>query len=238
MESVWELWHDQAIKPIVFDCHEGFIFRNYSIRKWIFPVLQKRYRTHFKLSSSLTFTKFTLNPFIEYLPLANFLEMIRHCWNANTHSWDFSLWQFDVDFVQQIFLYVDRKLQKDVFYPFDHQDSYHQNGTSESRDALSDLKSIPQPMLSLYKQLFGRNYDQAWTHAKNLDASLLFSCSWLGASELQNQILKEVIEIWKRKHFNHLEYDFFPTTTVKIISKNSIKTIYTKMIVVSEQPKC
>ena len=57
--------------------------------KSIIPVPQKRYRTHFKSSSSLTFTKFMQNQFIEFLPLANFLKMIQYCWNVYSHSWDF-----------------------------------------------------------------------------------------------------------------------------------------------------
>ena len=42
-----------------------------------------------------------------------------------------------------------------------------------------------------------QNYDQFWTERK-VNASLLFSCLWLGAYNIQNQILKCDKKLTKR----------------------------------------
>ena len=62
-----------------------FITSHYAIKKWIIQVLSKQYWTHFKKLSSLIFTEFKWNPFIQFLHLASFLKMIQYCWNAYTH---------------------------------------------------------------------------------------------------------------------------------------------------------
>ena len=80
------LRHDQAIEPIAYDCHKGsfFVTSCYSIKNGSFE-FHRNSIEHTSKRWALTFTEFTWNPLIELLPLANFLEMIRYCWNADTH---------------------------------------------------------------------------------------------------------------------------------------------------------
>lgn len=56
-----------------------------SIMESIMRISQMQYQTTFLTSNSLTFPEFMRNSFIEFLYLANILEMVRYCWNADTH---------------------------------------------------------------------------------------------------------------------------------------------------------
>ena len=54
----------------------------------------------------------------------------------------------------------------------------------------------------------------------------LFLCSGLGAYNLHIQILKVMVENWQRRHFNHLEYEFFYSTSIKIMLEKNINSVY------------
>ena len=66
------------------------------------------------------------------------------------------------------------------------------------------------------KHFIKQNHDQAWTRAKKVNVSILFSCTWFGVYNVQNQILKEVIENLQKRHFNHLQWEFFIQLMLKV----------------------
>lgn len=50
--------------------------RSNTIKKWIIRISGMQHRTHFKTYNSLISTECMWNPFNEFLPLANFLQML------------------------------------------------------------------------------------------------------------------------------------------------------------------
>ena len=148
-----------------------FMTSHYSINKRIFWFLQNQHQTHFKTSSFLTFTKLILLKYWHPLP-------------------EIFLWFFKVTFVQKVFWDVGHQMWMDIFYPLDLQDSYPHNKTSKTSAILFN----PQWFLHMLFTAIWEVLRQSLNSCKKVNAALLFSCSWLGAYNFQNQILEQRME--------------------------------------------
>ena len=128
---------DQAIEPIIYDCHKGFIFRLKSLFDQEMNTLQKVELFYFgwihmeliyRFSSSCSFSRDD--------------PMLLKCWHLLHEKF---LWHFDVGFVQQVFLDVGRQLWIHILYPLDLQSSNLYEGTFETNAILSQLQVDPLP---------------------------------------------------------------------------------------------
>lgn len=74
-ERFWVLRDDQAIEPIVYYYHIGYIFITNLMKKWIIRISQELHRKHFKTSNGLTF-RVNMKPIFVFQHLADSLK----CW--------------------------------------------------------------------------------------------------------------------------------------------------------------
>lgn len=144
---------------------DAYVIRIHSsIKKWMIWISQMQHRTYINISTLL---EFILNPFIEILHRANFLEML-----TNT-IWDIflALWsRFSLTSIFRCCLSIEMYVLYDLVYV-----STPRCVTSETSAVMSDHKWINHPLLFLILATAWK--ESACTYAKKVKLSLLHSQS-------------------------------------------------------------
>lgn len=72
------LRHSEIIESIVYDCYKEHNSHHKSLIDQKVEHSKIQYRTHFKMANFFILTEFMWNIFIEFIHLANYLEMVRY----------------------------------------------------------------------------------------------------------------------------------------------------------------